>query len=57
MACCELLLKNSKKLLEKLGWLMDVNLAIVDLPTNYFIKKNCPNNCNFYVQQLNIQIF
>ena len=35
---------------------MDVNLAIVYLPTNFFIKKSSQNYCNFYVRPLNIQI-
>ena len=38
-ACCELLHLNSLALLEILGWLIDVKLAIVYLPTNLFIKK------------------
>ena len=57
MAYCELLLQNSLSLLEILGWLIDMNLAIVYLPTHFFIKKNSQNQCNFYVPQLIIQIF
>ena len=37
VAYCELLLQNSLSLLEKLGWLFDMNLAIVYLLTNLFI--------------------
>ena len=40
MACCELLHQHCSSLLEILGWLIDVNLAIVYVPTNFFIKKN-----------------
>ena len=36
MAYCELLLQNSLSLLEMLGWLFDVNLAIVYLPSAFF---------------------
>ena len=43
MAYYELLPQNSLSLLELLGWLIDVNLAIVYLPTNFFIKKNSQN--------------
>ena len=57
MAYCELLPQNNLSLLELLGWLIDVNLAIVYLPTNFFIKKNSQNYCKFYVRQLNMQIF
>ena len=39
MAYCELLLPNSLNLHEILGWLIDVNLVIVYLPTNFFIKR------------------
>ena len=40
MAYDELLLQNSIRLLEKkIGWLIDVNLAIVYLLTNFFYKK------------------
>ena len=41
MAYCDLLLHNNLSLLEILGWLIDVNLAIVYLMTNFFFKKNC----------------
>ena len=44
---CELLHQNSLSLLEVLGWLIDVNLAIVYVPTNFLIKKNNQNYCNF----------
>ena len=57
MAYCDLLLHNNLSLFEILGWLIDVNLAIVYLQTNFFLKKNSQNYCNFYVWQLNIQIF
>ena len=57
MAYCDLLLHNNLSLLEILGWLIDVNLAIVYLMTNFFFKENSQNYCNFYVWQLNIQIF
>ena len=49
MAYCDLLLHNNLSLLEILGWLIDVNLAIVYLMTNFFFKENSPNYCNFYV--------
>ena len=45
----DLLLHNNSSLLEILGWLIDVNLAIVYLMTNFFFKKNSQNYCNFYV--------
>ena len=40
MAYCDLLLHNNLSLLEILGWLIDVNLAIVYLMTNFFVKEN-----------------
>ena len=54
MAYRELLLKNSLSLLALLEWLIDLNLAIVYLPANFFIKMNSQNYCNFYVRQLYI---
>ena len=39
MEYCELLIQNSLRSLEILGWLIDLNLAIAYLPTNVFIKK------------------
>ena len=58
MASCELLHQNSLNSLEILGWLIDVNLDIVYLLTNLFIKNEYKNKyCHFYVRQLNIQIF
>ena len=35
----EILFQNSFSLLEKLGWFIDVNVAIEYLPTNVFIKR------------------
>ena len=49
MAYCDLLLHNNLSLLEIIGWLIDVNPAIVYLMTNFFFKKNSQNYCNFYV--------
>ena len=49
MAYCDLLLHNNLSLLEILGWLIDVNLAIVYLMTNFFFKENGQNYCNLYV--------
>ena len=40
-----------------LGWLIDVNLAIVYVSTNFFIKMNSQNYCHFYVRQIDFQIF
>ena len=57
MVYCELLHQNCLSLLEILGWLFDMNLAIVYVPTNLFIKMNSQNYCHFYVRQLNIRIF
>ena len=39
IAYCELLHQNILSLLEILGWIIDVNLAIVYLPTNLFINR------------------
>ena len=39
MAYFELLLHNNLSLLEILGWLTDVNLAIVYLLTNFSLKR------------------
>ena len=39
MAYCDLLLHNNLSLLEIQGWLIDVNLVIVYLMTNFFYKK------------------
>ena len=39
MAYCDLLLHNSLSLLERLGLLIDANLSIVDLLTNFIFKK------------------
>ena len=39
MAYCDLLLHNNLSLLEILGWLIDVNLAIVYLMINFFLKR------------------
>ena len=39
MAYCEVLFQNSLSLLETLRWLIDVNLDIVYILTNFFIKK------------------
>ena len=36
MVADELLLQSSLSLLEILGWLIDMNLVIVYLPTNFF---------------------
>ena len=47
MAYCEPLLQNSLSLFGKLGWLIDLKLAIVYLPTNFFIKKNSLKYCIF----------
>ena len=49
MAYCELVLQNSSSLLEIPGWLNNVNLAIVYLLTNFYIKENSKNYCNFYI--------
>ena len=40
----------------KLEWLIDVNLAIVYLPSNSSIKTRCQNEYPFYVRQLKIEI-
>ena len=56
MKYCELLNKN-KSLLGIQEWLIVVNLAIKYLLTNFYIKKNSQNCCNFYGRSLNIQIF
>ena len=53
MAYCELLLQINFGLLEILGWLIDAYLAIVYLPTNFFIRKKS-KSLQFYVQQQNI---
>ena len=42
----ELLHQNSVCLLEILEWLIDVNLAITYLLTNFYIKKNSQKYCN-----------
>ena len=55
MAYCEILHQSSLRLLEIQGWLIEVNLAIVYVPTNFIIKKNSQNYCHFYMRQLNIQ--
>ena len=41
MAYCELMLQNNLSLLEVLhvGWLIDVNLAILYLPTLFLLKR------------------
>ena len=57
MEYCELLNKNNLSLLEIQDWLIDVNLAITYSLTNFYIKNNSQNDCNFYVRSLNIQIF
>ena len=57
MVYCELLHQNCLSLLKILGWLFDMNLAIIYIPTNLFINKNSQNYCHFYVRQLNIRIF
>ena len=44
-------------LLEILGWFIDVNLAIVYVLTNFFIKRIVKINCHLYNRQLNNQIF
>ena len=49
MAYCDLLLRSNLSLLEILGWLIDVNLAIVYLMTNFLFIENSQNYCNFYV--------
>ena len=43
MEYCELLNQNNLSLLEIQEWLIDVNLAITDLLTNFYIKKNSQN--------------
>ena len=55
MEYCELLNQNNLSLLEIQEWLIDVNLAITYLLTNFYIKKNSQNN--FYVRSLRIQMF
>ena len=40
MEYCELLNQNNLRLLEIQEWLIDVNLAITYLLTNFYIKKN-----------------
>ena len=57
MEYCELLNRNKLSLLEIQEWLIDVNLAISYLLTNFYIKKNSQSYCTFYVQSLHIQIF
>ena len=57
MAYSQLMLQNILSLLEILGWLIGMNLAIVYLPTNFLMKKNSQNKCSFYVPQLKVQIF
>ena len=55
MEYCELLNQNNLSLLEIQKWLIDVNLAITYLLTNFYIKKYSQNY--FYVRSLHIQIF
>ena len=55
MEYCESLNQNNLSLLEKQEWLIDVNLAITYLLTNFYIKKNSQNY--FYVRSLHIKIF
>ena len=57
MEYCELLNQNKLSLLKVQEWLIDVNLAITYLLTNFYIKKNNQNYCNFYSRSLHIQIF
>ena len=57
MEYCELLIQNNLSLLEIQNWLIDVNLAIIYLLTNFYIEKNSQNYFNFYVPSLHIQIF
>ena len=57
MEYCELLNKNNLGLLDIQEWLIDVNLAITYLLTNFYLKKNSRNYFNFYVRSLHIQIF
>ena len=57
MEYCELLHHTSFGLLEIQEWLIDVNLATLYLLTDFYIKKNSQNYCNFYVRSLNIQTF
>ena len=44
-------------LLEIQEWLIYVNLAIICLLTNFYIKNESQNYCNFYVLSQHIQIF
>ena len=48
MDYCESLPKNGLSLLEIKEWLIDVNLAIIHLLTNFCIKKNSQKYCNFF---------
>ena len=57
MEYCELLNQNKLSLLEIQKWPIGVNLTITYLLTNFYIKKNCQNYCNFYVRSLHIQTF
>ena len=50
------ILQNSLCLHEINEWLFDVNLAITYLLTNFYIKKNSQNYCNFYVRSIHIHI-
>ena len=45
---CKLLNQNNLSLPEIQEWLIDVNLAITYLLTNFYIKKNSQKYCNFY---------
>ena len=56
MEFCELLHHNSLGLLEIQEWLIDVNLAITYLLTNFYIKGNIKKYCYVYGWSLHIQI-
>ena len=47
MEYCEVLNQNNLSLLEIQEWLIDVNLAITDLLTNFYTKKNSQNYFHF----------
>ena len=57
MEYCEWFNQNNLNLLEMQEWLIDGNLSITHLLTNFYIKKDTQNYFNFYVRLLHIQIF
>ena len=57
MDYCDILNQNSLGLLEIQEWLIDVNLAIIYILTNFYIKKNSQSYCICYVRSLHIKIF